>query len=211
MFFWIPHAVDTTLFKPELKEKSKDRNSIVVLFVGRLVEDKGVLELIEAAKNIKSHRRNIEFWFVGRGPLERYLRRLKGLLPIKYLGYIDNKFLPKIYQKADILVLPSKRELFGIVLIEAMSCSLPAIASNLVGSREIITHGYDGFLIQSNPHLNKAAFIKELTEYILQLAENSDLRLKMGQRGRQKAEQLYDVKIVAKKWLEVLKKVSKSK
>lgn len=209
--FWIPHTVNTTLFKP--KEKLKERDPVVILFVGRLVEEKGVLELIEVAKRIKNLRKNIEFWFVGHGPLAYYLSRLEGQLPIKYLGYISNTLLPKVYQKVDVVVLPSKRkrnweELFGIVLIEAMSCSLPVIASNHVGPREIITHGYDGFLVQSNPNLNKEAFVKELTDYILLLAENKDLRLRMGQRGRRKAEQLYDVKVVAKKWREVLEKVS---
>jgi glycosyltransferase involved in cell wall biosynthesis len=212
--FWIPHSVDTTLFKP--REKLKEHDPIVVLFVGRLSEEKGVLELIDVAKKIKSCRKNIEFWFVGQGPLRNYLNKLKDQLPIRCLGYIDNTILPKVYQEADILILPSKRkrkweELFGIVLIEAMSCGLPVIASNNVGPREIIMHGYDGFLIQSNPNLDRIEFIKEIVEYICLLAENIDLRQEMGQRGRQKVKQLYDVRVIAEKWQDVLERVVTSR
>jgi len=212
--FWIPHSVDTTLFKP--REKPKEHDSIVILFVGRLSEEKGILELIDVAKKIRTYRENIEFWFVGQGPLRSYLNGLKDQLPIKCLDYIDNALLPKVYQEADVLVLPSKRkksweELFGIVLIEAMSCGLPVIASNHVGPREIITHGYDGFLIQSDPNLDKIGFIKEIIEYIHLLAENIDLRQEMGRRGRQKVEQLYDIKVVAKRWQEVLESCSLKK
>jgi len=182
------------------------------LFVGRLVEEKGVLELIDVTKKIKACQKNVEFWFVGQGPLRSYLDKLKRQLPIRYLGHIDNTLLPKVYQEADILVLPSKRkrrweELFGIVLIEAMSCGLPIIASNHVGPREIITHGYDGFLIRNDPNLDRTKFIEEIAKYICLLAENMDLRREMGLRGRQKAEQLYDVKVVAEKWREVLERV----
>jgi glycosyltransferase involved in cell wall biosynthesis len=208
--FWIPHSVDTTLFKP--RHKPKEHDPIRVLFVGRLVEEKGVLELIDVAKKIKACQKNVEFWFVGQGPLRSYLDKLKKQLPIRYLGYIDNTLLPKVYQEADILVLPSKgEELFGIVLIEAMSCGLPVIASNRVGPREIITHGHDGFLVQSDPNLDRTKFIEELTEYIYLLAENMDLRREMSLRGRRKAEQLYDVKVVAERWREVLETVMTKK
>ena len=208
--FWIPHSVDTTLFKS--REKSKEHDLIVVLFVGRLSEEKGVLELIDVAKKIKSYRKNIEFWFVGQGPLGNYLGKLKDQLPIRCLGHIDNTILPKVYQEADILILPSKRkrkweELFGIVLIEAMSCSLPVIASNHVGPREIITHGYDGFLIQSDPNLDRIGFVKEIIDYICLLTENIDLRREIGRRGRRKVEQLYDIRVVAEKWWKVLERV----
>ena len=208
--FWIPHSVDTTLFKP--REKSKEHDSIIVLFVGSLVKEKGVLELIDVAKKIKACQKNMEFWFVGQGPLRSYLDKLKEQIPIRYLGYINNTLLPKVYQKADILVLPSKsEELFGIVLIEAMSCGLPVIASNHVGPREIITHGYDGFLIQSNPNLDRKEFIREIIEYIRLLAENGDLRQEIGRRGRQKVEQSYDIRVVAEKWREVLERVATSR
>jgi len=207
--FWIPHSVDTRLFKPG---ENKRRDPVIVLFVGRLREEKGILELIEAAKKIKRHRKDIEFWFVGQGPLKRYLNKLKKQLPIRYFDYIENMILPKVYQEADMLVLPSKRkrgweELFGIVLIEALSCGLPVIASNHVGPREIITHGCDGFLIQSDPNLDRTKFIEEIAKYICLLAENMDLRREMGLRGRRKVEQLYDVKAVAEKWREVLERV----
>jgi glycosyltransferase involved in cell wall biosynthesis len=212
--FWIPHSVDTTLFKP--RERPKEYDPVVVLFIGRLNEEKGVLELVNVAKKIKSYSKNIEFWFVGQGPARCYLNKLKEQLPIRYLGYINNAILPKVYQEADILVLPSKKrrkweELFGIVLIEAMSCGLPVIASNHVGPREIITHGYDGFLIQSDPNLDRTKFIKEIIEYIYLLAENVDLRQEMGQRGRRKVEQLYDVKVVAERWRGVLERVMSQK
>jgi len=208
--FWIPHSVDTLLFKPG--ERQKEHDLIVVLFVGRLIKEKGILELIDVVRKIKTCQK-IEFWFAGQGPLRSYLNKLEGRLPIKCLGYInDDALLSKVYQEADILVLPSKRrrkweELFGIVLIEAMSCGLPVIASNHVGPREIITHGYDGFLIQSDPDLDRTRFIKDMIEYICLLAENMDLRLEMGRRGRRKVKQLYDVKVVAEKWQEVLERV----
>jgi len=210
--FWIPHSVDTNIFKPSTNRRNKPY--IVVLFVGRLVESKGILELLEVIKRIKRDNiNNLVFWFVGDGPYRRIIKRYKRELPVKYLGYINNSnILARIYANADILVLPSKHrraweELFGIVLIEAMSAGLPVIASNHVGPRDIVNDGYDGFLIKAEPLKERELFINEMYDKIITLVENEKLRIKMGERGRKKAQQLYDVRVNMKKWVEVLRRL----
>ena len=211
--FWIPHSVDTKIFRP--KREGKNRNSIVVLFVGRLVESKGILELMDVAKKTKRiGLKNLQFWFVGRGPFKHILEKFEGVLPIRYLGYVDDPVvLAKIYREADILVLPSKRkrtweELFGIVIIEGMSSGLPVIASNHIGPREVIEDQFDGFIIKTDPSLDRENFVNEILDRILLLANDENLRRKMGIRGRSKAKQWYDVRINSEKWKRVLEYIS---
>jgi len=208
--YWIPHSVDASIFKPATGRRIRDR--VIVLFVGRLVRSKGIFELLEVAKKIKkSNLRNLEIWFVGNGIYKYLVKMYEHKLPVRYLGYIKNeKKLAKIYSCADILVLPSKytrnwEELFGIVIIEAMSSGLPVIVSNHVGPREIINNNYDGFLIYADPSKNRKLFVDEIYKKIITLAEDEKLRNIMGRRGRQKVLKFYDVKINAKKWMEILK------
>lgn len=124
--------VDQTIFKPMDKRMVRKSlnipsNAFVCLFVGRLVPGKGVHELVEAAMET----RNIIFLIVGDGPLRVEIE--KNIFKndnIKFIGKVENNELPKYYNAADVLMVPSTHEEgFGRVILEALSCGLPIVGS----------------------------------------------------------------------------------
>ncbi|MEM2661418.1 MAG: glycosyltransferase family 4 protein [Nitrososphaeria archaeon] len=198
--FHIPHSVNTEIFKP--LEATKSNNKVHILYVGRLVPEKGIGYLIKVITGMQW--KNTEFWFVGDGKLRSFIEALEQKYPVKYFGYIDDqKILAKIYQSADILVLPTiSEELFGIVLIEAMACGLPTIATNTIGPMEIVKNGTTGIVIPKGD-------IKALKNSIEMLIQDEALRKKMGTNGREEAIKKYDVAVVSKQWMKVIEKVLK--
>jgi len=187
----IPHAVDTELFRPKRVRKP---TSPVILFVGKMVEQKGVNILIDIA----TRNKDLEFWFVGDGPLRDNVKAAAEKYPnIFYWGYIeDEERLVEIYNKASLLVLPTWTELFGSVLIEALSCGTPVISTDCPGPREIVTNEVGRIVPRKNT--------ERLEEAIIQMVSDQGMLKEMGERGRERAKEKYDVRIVAQKWLDVL-------
>jgi len=193
----IPHSVDTSVFFA-IKNKFK-KDKFVVLFVGKVQYEKGILHIIEAAKIIK----DADFWIVGTG---NYLEKVQkaGLPNIHIFGQIsDEKKLNEIYNKADLFVLPSFKyngweELFGIVLIEAMATKTPVIATDCIGPKEIISHMEDGILI-------KQKSTEELVSAINLLRNNNRLRKKILENAYKKVIKEYNVDIVSNKVESLLK------
>lgn len=100
----------------------------VVLFVGRLVKEKGIKQLVEASHTWDA---NINLVIIGSGPEEEYVRRQSNKARnIKFLGQIDQDELPLYYNAADLLVIPSTHEEgFGRVILESLACSTPVVAA----------------------------------------------------------------------------------
>ena len=125
--------VNQDLFKPQDKKDCRRKldleDKFTVIFVGRFREIKGILNLIEVARDLK----DINFVFVGEGPKEVELKEAASQFHnIIYAGKISNEELPKYYNAADVSIMPSLyKEPFGRVVIESLSCSTPCICSNL--------------------------------------------------------------------------------
>jgi glycosyltransferase involved in cell wall biosynthesis len=202
-FHHIPHSVNRDIYLKESEEiKKAELEYINVLFVGRLEYYKGQELIIEIIK--KKIWANVKFVIVGDGSYKEELIDLKNKdFNVDYKGYIKNEIeKAKIYAEADILILPSIKvknweELFGIVIIEAMSAGLPVIATDCVGPKEIISNGIDGFIIKQNN-------IDELIEKIDLLVRDSNLRSKMSNAAKEKSK-FYDIDNIKKLWAEVLK------
>lgn len=195
----IPHAVDTKLFRPCLKKNLSGVTKVI--YVGHLVHKKGIDLLLKVI--CENSWNNVEFWFVGKGKFARDIKQLAEKYPVRHLAYIeDQKCLAEIYTQADIFILPSRKtktweELFGIVIIEAMACGLPVIATDSVGPREIIKHGKTGYLIQEEN-------TQQLKEKLNELINSPETRVRMGQEGHRRVDAYYDVEFVARKWEEFL-------
>lgn len=133
--------VDQDIFKPFNKIEAKKsigwEGKFVVLFVGRFIEIKGIDILLELAKSVD---KNIYFAFIGDGPLSFKIKNRSRLFyNIIFIGKIDNFGLPLYYNATDILCVPSQyEEGFGRVIIEALSCGTPVIASNRGGIPEAV-------------------------------------------------------------------------
>ena len=125
--YWI----DMEKFKkiPDAKQKLKWNNKFVVLFVGRLIPEKGVKELL---KTSMLWNKEITLVVAGVGPLEEDVRKyILENQKILFLGGIDNHMLPLYYSASDLLIVPSvSEEGFGRVIIEALACELPVIGAN---------------------------------------------------------------------------------
>ena len=135
--YWIDQEVFKPFDKVEAKKKVGWEGRFVVLFVGRFIDIKGMDVLLEVAESID---KEICFAFIGDGPLsasiEKVSRRLNNVM---FIGKVDNHNLPLYYNAADILCVPSKyEEGFGRVILEALSCGIPVVASNRGGIPEAI-------------------------------------------------------------------------
>ena len=120
----------------------------ILLYVGRLSEEKGVYDLIDVYQTVKRNNPQAELWFAGTGPAEV---QLKAQLPdAHFLGWVDKKDLPALYQKTDLLLLPSRFDTFGCVVLEALSCGLPVVAYNCKGPKDIIEHNVSGYLVDNS-------------------------------------------------------------
>lgn len=179
------NGVDIDFFIPDKTKKQEDIP--LILYVGNLDSLKGLNDLIESA-NITTKYSSANFIIAGKGPLEKSLKKkIKSLnLETRFIftGYLNKKDLLDTYQKSKVFVLPSYHEGFPSSILEAMSCELPVIATNVPGSSEIVKDGSTGFLVPpKSPKL--------LAKRMLQLLEEKELNSKMGKKAR---------KIVVKKY-----------
>jgi glycosyltransferase involved in cell wall biosynthesis len=154
--------------KPE-KENLREsfgitKNDFVLLFVGRLVQEKNILALLDAYKRVDY--KNKRLFIVGDGPLRSQIeKRIKDLKihGVSLKGFQQRESLIKFYVISDVLVLPSEKEPWGMVVNEAMCFGLPIIASDRVGAAvDIVRDGYNGFIFPSNNVEKLAHCIKKL-------------------------------------------------
>ena len=123
-------------------------NEKIILYVGRLVYEKGVQHLIAAMPKILSNYNDTKLIIAGRGGMMDELRAEASNLglndKIYFTGYLNSKQVQKMYKCADVAVFPSTYEPFGIVALEAMLAGVPTVVSDVGGLDEIVTHGVDG-------------------------------------------------------------------
>lgn len=158
----IPNGVNTEVYKKNEKEDlAKFRNKYalpeekIVLFVGRLVYEKGVHVLVNAASKVLE-KTNAKFIIVGNGYMKDQLLNIvnsTGLAhKVMFTGFVDDDTLRKLQRCADVSVVPSFFEPFGIVALEAMAARSPVVVSDTGGLSEIVNHDVDGVKVYTgNP------------------------------------------------------------
>ena len=123
-------------------------NEKIILFMGRLVYEKGVQHLISAMPKILENYHDAKLVIAGKGGMMDELRAEAHNLGIDnkvyFTGYLDSKAVQKMYKCADVAVFPSTYEPFGIVALESMLSGTPTVVSDVGGLNEIIDHGVDG-------------------------------------------------------------------
>jgi len=147
-------------------ELGVEEDEVVILYCGRLSSEKSPLELLEAYRLVKC--RNKTLTIVGDGLLRKSLEQYTlehELDSVRFCGFQNRNEISKYYAMADLLVLPSKRETWGIVVNEAMCFSLPVIVSDQVGAaRDLVSHGENGFVYPSGDVHALAARLQQLIE-----------------------------------------------
>src|SRR6202521_4145478 len=144
----IPNGVDLDRFYPA-EDRSNDESGKIVVFVGRLIFNKGPQYLLSAAPRVLERHPDARFVFVGDGPMADELRAtthatgLDGA--VEFTGVTDD--VPRVLRRADVVVRPSLSEGMPLTVLEAMACGLPVVASTVGGNPEIVRDGITGFLV----------------------------------------------------------------
>ena len=199
-------GVNTKLFSPNTINRNAIRQkmsvgleSIVYLFVGRLDVDKGILELVEAYSEVSKKVSNTSLWLVG--PAETDIDVLLDLikkLNIKSILFIPYTIAPETFMAAaDVFCLPSRREGFGTVIIEAAACGIPAIGSRIYGLTDAIVDEETGFLVDMGD-------INALSEKMILLGSDDSLRKRLGDTAMKRAHSLYSQEIVVQGLLDFI-------
>jgi glycosyltransferase involved in cell wall biosynthesis len=160
--FLARYAVDNDYFRSEaaryricrqqIRDENGWRQRYMLLYVGRLAGEKGVDVLIDAFRRISATRPDIGLLIVGEGPERKSLeKRAQNLPQVFFLGFRDWDDLPRFYAAADLFVLPSVREQWGLVVNEAMASGLPVVATRKVGAaQDLIMEGQSGYSVPEN-------------------------------------------------------------
>jgi glycosyltransferase involved in cell wall biosynthesis len=195
----IPNGVDIGRFAPGATTQPGRAG---VLYVGRLSPEKNLETLIAAAAKLGS-RLEARLTFVGDGPLRERLRRAatEHGVRLELVPSVDHRELPRIYGSADVFVLPSFTEGHSKVLIEAMSCGVPCIASDIVANRSVLADGDAGLLF--DPHDAGA-----LAARLEQVYGQRRLADELGQRARGRVLAHYDLATLIAREIELLQRVA---
>ncbi len=218
----IPNGVDCLRFNPStnIREQimksfrrrysipERSVNSKIILFVGRLVQEKGVHVLITAFEKLTHNKKiSLNLIVVGEGPLrQRLMRKVEGLglkKHVHFLGFVDDTTLISLYSSADIFVVPSLYEPFGIVALEAMSSRTPVVVSNVGGLAEIVNDGITGLKFPPGDADSLAAAITRILEQPL-LAES------LTSKAYHESINEYNWDLVAEKTLQTYNKLTVS-
>ncbi len=163
--------------KERIKQELKLRFDRTILYVGKLIPEKGVVNLLKAYNTLIKKGYKLNLLIIGEGPLQSkildYIKR-HNLNDVHLLGFVQHHELPKYYSVADIFVLPSLSEPWGLVINEAMASGLPIIATEFVGAAgDLIENGKNGYIVPSGDE-------NALAESISNIISDSKLLRAMG-------------------------------
>ena len=182
------------------------RSTIRFLLIARMLWDKGVAEFVEAARILKSRGVDAEFCLIGflgvKNPAAISRKQMEEWVAegfVQYLGETDD--IRPFIVEADCVVLPSYREGVPRSLLEAAAMGRPIVTTAVVGCREVVDDGVNGYVC-------RARDAADLAEKLMRVvALTPEERIAMGLRGRARVETLFDERIVIKKYLETIDEV----
>jgi glycosyltransferase involved in cell wall biosynthesis len=184
-------GVDTSAFRPG---DPPPTGKVRVCLVARMIWEKGVRETVAAARMMKERRDDIEFILVGDSDTEspsgvpvEDLRAWHQEGIITWLGHVDD--VPTLLTECHVALLPSYREGFPKSLLEAASCGLPLVATDVTGCREICRDGVNGLLI---PPQDPGA----ICSAVASLADDPERRMRFGRESRRLVETRFSEEII---------------
>ena len=188
----IPNYVDVNYFKPSSVDKEKNR----IIFVGRLEKEKNLFNLLSSLEGL-----DVRLVLIGSGSLRRDLEKIakEKRIDAVFKGNTPQSAIPEELNKSQIFILPSFYEGNPKVLLEAMSCGLACIGSDVEGINSIITDGEDGILSLTDPN--------SLRTSIVRLIENKELCAKLGINARKKIEAQNSFSVLVEKELSVYESI----
>jgi glycosyltransferase involved in cell wall biosynthesis len=206
-------GVDPLRFHPDSENRHTVRHDLgiaqdakVILFVGRLNRDKGMLELAAAFDTIAKQHTDVELLLVGAEEEVPFSR----VQEICYawrdrLHYVSFTATPEHYMTAaDILCLPSYREGFGLTIIEAAACGVPAVASRIYGITDAVAADKTGLLFPVGD-------VAALTQALLKFITENELRQQMGNAAHKRALELFSGEKIAHDLLKLYEELSEGR
>jgi len=192
----IPNYVETDIFQPQETDKPPATRHRVC-FIGRLEAQKNPIALLEALKGSGA-----QLLVVGNGSLKETMQAYaqENNLDVQFLGNLPHRQLPDVINSADVFILPSLYEGHPKTLIEAMSCGAAVIGANSPGIREIITHGENGWLCETDA--------KSIHDALVALLADAGLRKRLGSQARQYALAHFALSQILEMEIEVYRKVA---
>jgi glycosyltransferase involved in cell wall biosynthesis len=195
----IPNGVDVDKYHPV----ERSWNAAHLLFTGRLVYQKGLDLLLDALSALGDLTWRLTI--VGDGPeLVPLMEQAKSLglkERVDFVGWKTRQDLLPYYHEANLFVFPSRHEGMPNALLEAMSCGLPAIATDIAGNQELVVDGENGLLVPSED-------VDALRDALRTLISQEHLRVEMGKAARQHILESYSWQATAQAYLRLLKQVA---
>ena len=188
--FIAPNAVDVDFFSSIAGQARASADAVrakfhlpqrYFLYVGRLVREKGIFDLLAAYASLDdAARANTGLVFVGDGPDRAELQQQAShFASIRFTGFLQKEDTPQLYALADALVLPTHSDPWGLVVNEAMACSLPAVVSSVAGcAADLVIEGGTGFQFRPRD-------VETLAALLRRWIEQPDLRASMGRQSFQ--------------------------
>ena len=190
----IPNGINLTNFNGierdyDFRRQYAADNEKIILYVGRLVYEKGIQHLISAMPKILNGYNDAKLVIAGKGGMIDELKAQADALGIGnkvyFTGYLDSKQVQKMYKCADIAVFPSTYEPFGIVALEAMLAGVPTVVSDVGGLNEIVEHGVTGMK-------SYAGNANSIADSILNLLYDHQLANNVSKNAKAKVKELYN-------------------
>ncbi|MBU90163.1 hypothetical protein CMO94_01370 [Candidatus Woesearchaeota archaeon] len=208
----IPMGIDINRFKERsIKKPKKYSGNSILLFVGRLSDQKGLQFLISSMPDVLKHYPNIKLLVIGEGP---YLDKLKDSAGanrisdnVEFLGSMSNSEIAKYYNFADIFIIPSLStktgtEALGLSLLEAMASGCTVIGTKVGGIPFVIKNSYNGMLVKQKDS-------KELANAVITLLKNNQKSKKLGKNAAEFVRKNYSWDKISKEFIKIYKNLLK--
>ncbi|MBI2651232.1 glycosyltransferase family 4 protein [Candidatus Woesearchaeota archaeon] len=208
----IPMGIDIKIFrKIKIKKPKKYSKNKILLFVGRLSEQKGLQYLIESLSSIVKRYPKAKLLVIGEGAYKKTLQEIVNKKKlgkyVEFLGAMPSSELPKHYNFADVFILPSLSaktgtEALGLSLLEAMSCGCAVIGTDVGGIKYIIKNGYNGIIVRQKDS-------NAISNAIIKLLGNKKMAEKFGKNAAEFARKNYSWENAAKEFIRLYDKILK--
>lgn len=195
----IPNPVESKIFINK-RDKIKKNHQVQILFSGKLVKNKGVLDLIDVVSSYRKEFQNTKVILMGDGELydecKNNIQEAKIDNIVSMTGYVGEEEKILIFKASDIFVLPTYEDALPVAVLEALSAGLPVVSTIVGGIPSMVEHNENGFLVPPGD-------LDRFKNYLIQLIHNNELRSKMGRKGQEIVKSKFDIEIVAEKMNEM--------
>ena len=195
------NGIDTSQFKFFERDISKQ---IIFLFASKLIYPKGIIEFINASKELKDKYQDIKFHIAGAydpanpdSISKKEFEMIQNSAFLEYLGFVDIKDMPNYLKKSTILVLPSYGEGLPKIALEAASTGMPLILSNVRGSRDCLIHEKNGFFVESKNY-------EAIKNAMLKFLNKREIIIEFGRFSSDLVNKKFSLDLIANKYLDII-------